>query len=65
VLILAELRLASDDMEGKQSLEQSWHQCLSILSGFSADHDTADKCAKTLVKVREKAIASQAGKHHV
>jgi hypothetical protein len=61
VLILATLRLPQEDASPKPSIGQSWQQCLNYLDRLSPEHIAARKCAKTLIKMREQALATVTG----
>ncbi|CZS96849.1 uncharacterized protein RAG0_06023 [Rhynchosporium agropyri] len=66
VLLLAEIRLPMEDSRTESALKSSWQECLNILHALSPKYNGAARCAKTLIRMREQAVAKQSrnASHH-
>lgn len=59
VLLLAEIRLPIRDSSTNLGIKTSWQECLNILYALSPKHNGAARCAETLIRMREQAVAKQ------
>ncbi|CZT52719.1 uncharacterized protein RSE6_14079 [Rhynchosporium secalis] len=64
VLLLAEIRLPMEDSRTELALKSSWQECLNILHALSPKYNGAARCAKTLIRMREQAVAKQSREEH-